>query len=193
MDRLVKEGIPEKNSSAPPDKSDLNFQIVLFTLKGEITYSRLEININQLRREILNHFSILEVRIFSRNLISTLDDIIISEDKKTIEEIETEVFNAIVSENSIFKEIENDVVGLMKNLKNGLIQKTPNYYELKESLKDWCIEKSDKFKLPKVDLYLGENKDIKHVSHKEVKDEEIESEDIEDEIDLDEYIDDIDN
>ena len=192
MERLVKEGIPENDSSLSPDKDDLNYQIVLFSFKGEIPYSRLEVNINQLKREILNKFSILDVRIFSSHLISTLDDIIVSEEKKTIEEIETEVFDAIVGENPIFKGIENNVVDLMKNLKNGLLDKAPNYYELKEFLKDWFMQYTEKFDLPKINIYLSKNKEIEQESSKEFKDNEIKDE-IEDEIDLDDYIDDIDN
>ena len=192
METLVKNGIPEKDLGLSTNKNDLNCPIILFSLKGPIPYPRLEVNINQLKREILDNFSILDVRIFSSSLSSTLDEIIFSEEKKTIEEIETEVFNAIVGENPIFKGIENNVVELMKNLKNSLVDKTPNYFELKEFLKDWFMQNTEKFDLPKVSIYSNKNEEIEQKSSKDVQKDGVEDE-IEDEIDLDDYIDDIDN
>ncbi|MBN1214381.1 MAG: DNA repair exonuclease [Candidatus Lokiarchaeota archaeon] len=190
LDSLIKD-LPEKKSNLSKSKDDLNCPIVIFSIKGQIPYSRLEVNINQLKGEIMNKFSILDVRIFSTYLISTLDDIIISEEKKTIEEIETDVFNAILSENPLFKGIESDTIALMKNIKFGLIEKSPNYFEIKESIKDWFMSYVDKFDLPKINIFT-KSKKIKEESSEENNEEEIE-ENIQDEFDLDEYIDDIDN
>ena len=139
----------------------------------------------------MDKFSILDVRIFSTYLISTLDDIIISEEKKSIEEIETDVFKAILSENPLFKGIESDTIALMKNIKFGLTEKSPNYFEIKESIKDWFISYVDNFNLPKINIFT-KSKKIEEKSPEENKEDEIE-ENIQDEFDLDEYIDDIDN
>ena len=150
LDSVQKYGIPLRNSELAFNSSDLNCPVLFLNLEGEINYPRLEINIHQIRKEIMEKFSILEVRIFSPYLISSLDEIRITDKEKTIEEIENEIFRALVGTNPHFENIQNEVVQLMKTLKAGMLERQPNYSALKEMIKDWCLQKAKIFNIPSI-------------------------------------------
>ncbi|MHA1489529.1 MAG: metallophosphoesterase family protein [Promethearchaeota archaeon] len=192
LETLKRWGIQIKNSEMAVDVNDLNYPIVYFNIKGKINYSRLDININRLRQEIMEKFAILEVRIFSPYLISTLDEIRVPNEKKTIGEIENEVFIAIIKENPLFKDMTQEVVELMKNLKAELIARNPNFLTLKNFIKDWCVHNSRVFNIP-IDGLKPKLSDPKEVTKNDGEISTIINEEIDDELDLDDYIDDIDN
>lgn len=148
LDVLKKRGLPLKDSKFALEKEDLNCPIVLFSLKGEISYSRLEVNINKLRKEISEKFSVLDIRIFSPFLYSTLDDVIITEEKKSLKEIENEIFHLLVQENPQFKPISEEIVELMKTLKSDLLVGKPNYPAIKDMIKNMVMLNADVFKIP---------------------------------------------
>ncbi|KKN32512.1 hypothetical protein LCGC14_0813120 [marine sediment metagenome] len=183
LDKIKRSGIDTKDSSTASALNDLNCPILFFNIKGQVNYSRLDVNINQLRHEILDKFALLEVRIFSPFLISSLDDIKVPQGKKTIEEIEFEIFTAMVEENSSFEHVKEEVVELMKNLKTELLVAKPNYPALKEFIKEWCLHNASEFKIQNL-LPKSEPDEIPEV-------EEIEERDYEVDLDLDEYIDSI--
>ncbi|KKN31379.1 hypothetical protein LCGC14_0824590 [marine sediment metagenome] len=185
LDKIKRWGTPTKNSSMASEPNDLNCPILFFNLEGQINYSRLDVNINQLRHEIMENFALLEVRIFSPFLVSSLDDIKVPQGKKTIEEIEFEVFTAMVKENSMFEHVKEEVVELMKNLKAELLVGKPNYPALKDFIKEWCLHNAKEFKiqenLPKPE---PEPDEIPEVEEAIEADDEID-------LDLDDYIDNI--
>lgn len=150
LNSLHNYSVPSKDSDMTYNPSDLNCPVIFFNIEGEINYPRLEINIHQIRKEIMEKFSILEVRIFSPYLISSLDEIRITDKEKTIEEIENEVFRALVGTNPHFENIQNEVVQLMKTLKAGMLERQPNYSALKEMVKDWCLQKAKIFDIPSI-------------------------------------------
>ncbi len=183
MDTIKRWGTPTKNSPMASAPNDLNCPILFFNIEGEVNYSRLEVNINQLRHEILNEFALLEVRIFSPYLISSLDNIKIPQGKKTIDEIEFEIFSAMVKENSMFEHVEEEVVDLMKNLKRELLVGKPNYSALKELIKEWCLHNAGEFKIQDK-LFQSEQDETPEV-------EKIVESDDDGDLDLDDYIDNI--
>ncbi|MBD3193630.1 MAG: hypothetical protein GF317_01140 [Candidatus Lokiarchaeota archaeon] len=192
IETLKKSGLEEQESKNNEDKSDLNLPIVLFSIKGEIPYSRLDVNINQVRQEIIKHFSVLGVRIFSPYLFSNLDDIIVSEEERSIDEIENEVFNALVKENPLFQGLERGVVNILKDIKSDLLTSKPNYHNIKEHIKAWCLKNANSFEIPK--RGFSEEKKIEDLQNEdlEINLDETSSE-IEEDIDLDDFIDDIDD
>ncbi len=168
--------------------NDLNCPIVYFNLEGEFNYPRIEININRIRSEIIEKFAVLDVRIFSPHLVSTLDTIVISKEKKTMEELETEVFTKMVNTNPLFENISGNVVELMKNIKTEIMARSPNYTALKDFIIDWCLQNASTFNIP-TDF-------VEHERENEILDEILDEkkvmikvEENEDEY-LDDYIDD---
>lgn len=192
LDILKKSGIPIKETEMAVAVNDLNCPIVFFNIKGEINYSRLDVNITKLRQKIMEKFAILEVRIFSPFLISTLDEIRVPNKKKTIGEIENEVFLAMIKENPLFEDMTQEVVELMKNLKAELIARRPNYLTLKNFIKDWCVHNSRVFNIP-IDVLKPKLSEPKEVIKNDRETSTIISEEIDEELDLDDFIDDIDN
>ncbi len=186
LEEIKKRGIPFKNDQFALPPNNLNTPIIFFNLTGEISYSRLEVNIHQLRSKILEKFAVLEVRIFSPHLFSVFDDIKIPEEKKTIGEIEKEIFSALINEKEELKELNIEIIELMKNLKTELLVKKPNYEELKTFIEGWCYENADTFNIPKlqVELKARDKSEYVPVAEEDVTEEE------ELDIDLDEFIDD---
>lgn len=148
LDRLQKGGVPLHDSKPVLEKSDLDYPIVFFGLKGDIGYSRLEIDLNKLRNAIKKKFAVLDVRIFTKELFSKIDQSQVGLDEMTIDEIEKEVILSIIEEHSQFNPIKNEVLTLMDDIKAQLTQRRPNYSELKEQMTEWCIANLDGFKRP---------------------------------------------
>ncbi len=148
LTRLQKGGVPLHDTKPVVEKSDLNCPIVFFGIKGVIGYSRLEIDLNKLRNAIKKKFALLDVRIFTKELFSKIDQLQVGLDEMTIDEIEKEVIFSIIEEHSQFNPIKNEVVALMDDIKAQLTQKRPNYSELKEQMTEWCIANFDGFKRP---------------------------------------------
>jgi len=145
---LKKWGVPLQNSKTKIKPSDLSCPIIFFALQGEVGYSRLEINTNKLRQEILKTFSVLDVRINSKNLFSTLDQIKAAKEATTIDEIEQSVFVALINESPQYKHIRDDVLHLLTDVKSELLQKKPNYSNLREKFAEWSVKNVKDFKTP---------------------------------------------
>jgi DNA repair exonuclease SbcCD nuclease subunit len=202
LDKLQKGGVPLHDSKPVLEKSDLNCPIVIFGIKGVIGYSRLEIDLNKLRNAIKKKFALLDVRIFTKELFSKIDQSQVGLDEMTIDEIEKEVIFSIIEEHSQFNPIKNEVVALMDDIKAQLAQRKPNYSELKEQMTEWCIANFDGFKRPSkievpiVEEELEEEREI--LAKKEDESLKGEKSDVEREfnpfddfnLDLDDYIDD---
>jgi len=119
-------------------KIDLELPIVLLSLKGTISYSKLEVNINELKEKIKEKYEVLDVRIFSGMVKSKLDGIVVdSSSEKSIEEIENEVFSLLIEQNSDYKPHKNEIIQLMLDLKSSLLEPKPNFDQLKNQIKLW--------------------------------------------------------
>ena len=119
-------------------KNDLDLPIVLLTLAGSISYSKLEVNINELKEKIMEKYDVLDVRIFSGKVESKIDGIRVdSNSDKSIEEIENEVFSLLIEQNPDYKPHKNEIIQLMLDLKGSLLDSKPNFDELKNQIKSW--------------------------------------------------------
>ena len=119
-------------------KDDLELPIVLLTLKGTISYSKLEVNLNELKERIMEKFDILYVRIFSGMVNSKIDGIVVdSNSEKSIEEIEHEVFSLLIEQNPDYQPHKNEIIQLMLDLKSSLLGLKPNFDQLKDQIKFW--------------------------------------------------------
>ena len=119
-------------------KNDLDLPIVLLKLSGTISYSKLEVNINELKEKIMEKYDVLDVRIFSGMVNSKIDGIVVdSSSEKSIEEIENEVLSLLIEQNPDYQPIKNEIIQLMLDLKSSLLEPKPNYDELKNQLKSW--------------------------------------------------------
>ncbi len=179
----IKKWTEPKNSSMASAPNDLNCPILFFNIEGQVNYSRLDVNINQLRHEILDKFALLDARIFSPFLISSLDDIKAPQGNLTMEEIEFGIFTAMVKKNPIFEHVKEEVVELMKNLKTELLVSKPNYPALKDIIKEWCLHNDSEFKIQD-NLSKSEPDETSEVQEIVEGDDEID-------LDLDDYIDNI--
>jgi len=150
LDQLQKWGVSLHNSKTAVPTSDLNCPIVFFSIKGEIGYSRLEIDLNKLRKAIRDKFALLDVRIFTRDLFSKIDQSQIGLEEMTVDEIEKEIFLSIIEENSQFNPIKNEVLSLISDIKAQLTQRRPNYPELKDQITEWCVANKPEFKRPSI-------------------------------------------
>lgn len=119
-------------------KIDLEVPIVLLTLKGTISYSRLEVNINELKEKIMEKYEVLDVRIFSGMVKSEIDGIgADSSSEKSIEDIEYEVFSLLIEQNPDYEPHKNEIIQLMLDLKGSLLEPKPNFNQLKNQIKYW--------------------------------------------------------
>ncbi len=119
-------------------KNDLELPIVLLTLAGTISYSRLEVNINELKKQIMKKYDVLDVRIFSGMVNSKIDGIVVdSNSEKSIEEIENEVFSLLIEQNPDYEPHKNEIIQLMLDLKSSLLEPKPNFDQLKNQIKSW--------------------------------------------------------
>lgn len=144
--RKLEKLIPLKEEGNEMPDEDLNKMILIFSIRGEIPYSRIEININKLRQRILDTFDILEVRIYSKNLFSTLDYIDPSTEDKTINELEREIFISIIQENPKYNSKKEPMVELIEDIKMGLLLKRTNTQVIKDRIKNWSKLHYDEFK-----------------------------------------------
>lgn len=168
---LKKWGVPLQDSKTTVNKSNLSCPIIFFPLVGEVGYSRLEINTNKLREEIMKRFSILDVRIASRNLFSTLDQIKAGEDKLTIDEIEQEIFISLINETPQYKTDKDDLFHLITDIKTELHQKTPNYAILRDKISEWGVNKIKDFKRPRKRVIKVEEPETKEAKTLEESEE----------------------
>jgi len=141
-------GYPRRDSDLAYDPSDPRCPVLSFNLVGNISYSRLDVNIHLLRELLMETFSLLEVRIYSRFLTSTLDEIVDIKEAKTFQDIENEVFIALAKAIPEYEPKVNEIVSLMKLLKTEMLVRSPNYSALKERIKEWCSENSEIFTTP---------------------------------------------
>ncbi|MFX1398153.1 MAG: exonuclease SbcCD subunit D [Promethearchaeota archaeon] len=152
-------GIPLKKNNPNISKDDLNTLILVFSIKGkELKYSRLEINFNQLRKNIIDEFAVLDVRIYGKELSSVLDSF--KSNKMTIDEIEREVFLALIEGNPQFKERKEQILALMNDLKTEMMNNKPNYVGMEKQIKQWSKLNIEEFKKIEDQLLLIDNETI---------------------------------
>lgn len=209
LDHLQKWGVSLLDSKPVIPKSDLNCPIVFFSIKGEIGYSRLEIDLNKLRNAIKKKFALLDVRIFTRDLFSKIDQSQVGLEEMTVDEIEKEIILSIIEENSQFNPIKDQVLALMSDIKAQLTQRRPNYSELKDQITEWCVANITGFKRPsKIEIpiieideeteEMKENSAKKEALQRKIKEKQreyeslkVDKKDTENEFDLfDEFLDD---
>ncbi len=137
INQLTRYSFPKINPDNPADTNDQNIMILVFSIKGDISYSRMDINISKLRKIIMDIFEVLDVRIYTRDLFSITDSLQITDNELTIEEIEQSIFNSLVKENSNYSNINVQIVNLMSEIKVSLNLKRPDYGNLKKRIKEW--------------------------------------------------------
>lgn len=119
-------------------KDNLEVPLVLLTLAGTISYSKLEVDINKLREQIQNKYNILDVRIFSGKINSKIDGLMVDPNsEKSIEDIEFDVFSLLIQENMDYASYSNEIIQLMLDLKPPLLNSKPDYNFLRDNVKDW--------------------------------------------------------
>jgi len=198
--RLKQYGLPLRDENKEINKSDLNCPIATFKIEGEVGFSRLEINLNKLKEEIMQRYAILDIRISSKELFSALDLIKIEEEELTIDAIERIVFSALIDQNEEYKSLKPEILSLIDDFKTELILKKPNYMKLKEELIQWSELNINDFK--KLDIKknkpISESPELSNLEKMKNEDfkKEIEGEeeqdfgDYDDFDDLDSFIDD---
>lgn len=198
LKRLKQYGLPLRDQNKEINKSDLNCPIVTFRIIGEVGFSRLEVNLNKLKEEILKKYAILDIRVSSKDLFSALDLIKIEEDELTIDSIERIVFSALIDQNEAYKSLKPEILNLLNDFKEEMILRKPNYIKLKEELIQWSELNIKDFKELKIDKNktIIENPEKTSLEKKNKDEKEIDEKDnqnfniYDDFDDLDSFIDD---
>ncbi|MHA1192330.1 MAG: metallophosphoesterase family protein [Promethearchaeota archaeon] len=152
LKKLKQYGLPLRDQNKEINKNDLNCPIATFKIIGEVGFSRLEVNLNKLKEEILTKYAILDIRVSSKDLFSALDLIKIDGgDELTIDNIERIVFSALIDQNKEYKSLKPEILNLLNDLKEEMILKKPNYMKLKEELIQWSELNIEDFKELKLD------------------------------------------
>ncbi|MHA1745611.1 MAG: metallophosphoesterase family protein [Promethearchaeota archaeon] len=137
LEEILKIGISNKGDqdTAP---ENLNLPFLLLSFFGSVPFSKLDLNINELRDRILAKFSLLGLRIFSGQLRSEADDLSVgARAGRTINEIETAVFQQLVEKNSLYKDRSESIVTLMKDLKKPLLGSKQEIEQLVNQIQHW--------------------------------------------------------
>nr|WP_212590822.1 exonuclease SbcCD subunit D [Candidatus Prometheoarchaeum syntrophicum]QEE17357.1 DNA double-strand break repair protein Mre11 [Candidatus Prometheoarchaeum syntrophicum] len=130
--------ILEKKGTAHLKKNDLELPIVLLTLNGTISYSRLEVNINKLKERIKEKYDVLDVRVFSGSVKSEIDGIVVDiSSEKSLEEIEKDVFLQLIEQHPDYEPHKNDIIQLMLDLKSSILDPKKNFDQLRNQIKLW--------------------------------------------------------
>jgi len=128
----------EKKGTIHLKKTDLELPIVLLTLNGTISYSRLEVNINKLKESIKEKFDVLDVRVFSGSVKSEIDGIVVDlSSEKSLEEIEKDVFLQLIEQNPDYEPHKKEIIQLMLDLKSSILDPKKNFDELRNQIKLW--------------------------------------------------------
>lgn len=135
LDRLKKYGVRLKSEQCLP-RENLDLPILYFTIRGIIGYSELEVDMSTLRKQILETFDVLGLRL-SNKLVSTMDQEIALDSELSIAEIEKEVFlNTVVSETQ-FSPYSTTIFEMFSELKQQIDTKNPNYKKIGDRLQAW--------------------------------------------------------
>lgn len=140
LDRLEKHGVPLKSDQLLK-KENLDLPLLYFTIRGIIGYSQLEVDLLSLKKQILDMFNILGLRLNNR-LVSSMDHEIALDSELSIDEIEQEIFLNTVSSETQYEPYNTKIFQIFSELKQQVDTKNPNYKKIGNQIEAWI--KSDK-------------------------------------------------
>lgn len=139
IEKLKKIGLKFREKSRDVDLKDQSVPVLSLLLDGEISFSNLEFNHSDLYKEIMENFELLDVRIHS-NFNSTIDGISYeSGDDLPINLIEKEVFSSIINESEDYKQLGDEIIDLIGDLKDLFINSRASGAELRDKIKMWWL------------------------------------------------------
>jgi DNA repair exonuclease SbcCD nuclease subunit len=140
INKIKRSGLNFESITSDSDKSNLNIPILVLPLKGEISYSRMEINEKKLKEKIHESFNILDIRLLTNQIISKLDVIEIEENNNSIELIEKTVFSKMMEENEELNKQNKDLFKFLLEYKSQLLGTKINYKDLSDHISQWWDE-----------------------------------------------------
>lgn len=150
MDKIKKMGISTRIDNEL-EKDNLDKPILYFTIEGKTNYSRLEVDLPELRRRIMQRFDILGLKIHNMIQSKMEDDVIVAGDLK-IHELEKEIFLATLENEENFKDNKERIYELFSILKTELTESKPDYQNAKNALDKWFLSNYDKISAPLMTL-----------------------------------------
>ena len=136
IDRIKRLGVSLK-SDQPTSKENLDLPILFFSIKGEVSYSQLEIDFNKLREKISDTYDILGVKI-KNQIESQMEGSIRLDEDLSVDQIEKELFQATIETEKIFEPHKEKIVDLILKLKSELSYK-PNFKVIKSEFNTWSV------------------------------------------------------
>ncbi|MGV9200104.1 MAG: metallophosphoesterase family protein [Promethearchaeia archaeon] len=135
LKKLRKLGVTERNDSPKPT-TDLDVPILYLTLKGQINYSELEIDLSDLRNSIFETYEILGLKL--NNQIFTLMGEGIQQDNDwKFDEIEKQAFLKTVEREEAFKPYKEEITHLILDQLKAKILKKADFDVVKKEFDNW--------------------------------------------------------
>jgi DNA repair exonuclease SbcCD nuclease subunit len=116
LEKLRKLAIPkrEKKNTIPPAQ----LALLYVTLKGKIEYSNMDLDKVSLRKAILDEFQVLECRIYLITESSLDGAMIDTSENLSPEQIEAQLFTAMINESSLYSPYVAELTQLMQELRS---------------------------------------------------------------------------
>jgi len=114
-----------------------NTPLLYVFLKGTISYSKLNVNLREIKQMIMENFNLLDVRINAK-IDSKLDGMKISgEEYSSIEQIENAVFTELIEQNKEYSPHKDEILSLMTDLKSALLDKNTENGDMANLIMEW--------------------------------------------------------
>jgi exonuclease SbcD len=116
---------------------DLQKPVLTLILKGDIHYSRVLMDTNNLKERIRSLFNVIDINLMN-NCNSDIDGYSAeTSDLEHLEDIEVTVLNSMVSEDNIYGSIAGKVVNYMQKIKSELLIKKNDPNKIAEAIELW--------------------------------------------------------
>ncbi len=135
ISRLRKLGVPERSNS-PPLWADLNVPVLYLTIKGRISYSELEIDLNELRNRIYNNFELLGLKL-NNQIFSIIGEGFQASEDWDFDVIEEKALLETIKNEKLFEDYTEEITHLILNQLKKKVLKNANYNVIKSELDTW--------------------------------------------------------
>ncbi len=137
---ILKYGVKERQENNPTKEkisyNDLNIPILYISLKGEIPYSKSQVNTRELREEIKDRFEILELRL-NTFFDSLVDGISVEMDEDIpLDKIERQAYTDLIELSPRFSPHRDEILDLVLDVQNRLYNRD-KIENIAQTMKVW--------------------------------------------------------
>lgn len=136
INRLRKVGIPEASDSVP-QLEDLSIPVLYLTLKGQIGYSELEVDLNELRTRIDNTFEILGLKL-NNQIFTIMGEGVEKDEDWNFDKIEEQALLDTIETEELFRPFKGEITQLVLNqLKGKVLDNSADFNVIKNEMDNW--------------------------------------------------------